>query len=251
MPRFKKVDFCFMNGEVEESFIADVRINADGQFYCEVPGQIGELIRHAKLDRVFCAYKADGHIQIIYAKDYESLITAIRNAIRETRKPEITETQVIRYRIDVNASVAVDDQGNVCPNAGWPNAKWLLSEAFGQSGAGSPQSLSVQACAMTKKVMRYPGGRTEVKYDLYYAGGDHHGQTNPAGLLNAWNGQIYSDKAKEIPYSDESALFFHRLLLGITQLILMIQTATFEQKDLLETIAKCSNGSNLLPDLSK
>jgi hypothetical protein len=30
----------------------------------------------------------------------------------------------------------------------------------------------------------------------------------------------------------------------------MIQTATFEQKDLLATIAKCGNGGYLLPDLS-
>ncbi|MGK9452491.1 hypothetical protein ACSSZE_14735 [Acidithiobacillus caldus] len=249
MPKFKKVDFCFMNGEVEESFSADIRINADGEFYCKVPNRIAELIFHAKSDRVFFRQGMDA-LDTLYAKDYESLLAAIRKAIKETLEPEITETQVIRYRIDVNASVAVDDQGNVCPNAGWPNAKWLTSEAFGRSPAGSPQSLSIQACAMTKKVIRYPGGKTEVKYTPFYAGGDHFGRENPAELLNAWNGHIYSDKAKEIPYTDENALFFHRLLLGITQIILMIQTATFEQKDLLATIAKCGNGGHLLPDLS-
>ncbi|MGK9452237.1 hypothetical protein ACSSZE_13430 [Acidithiobacillus caldus] len=203
------------------------------------------------MERIFFRQgaKGSGHY-ILYAKDYESLLAAIHKAIKETLEPEITETQVIRYRIDVDAAVAVDDQGNVCPNAGWPNAKWLTSEVFGRSHAGSPQSLSIQACAMTKKVIRYPGGKTEVKYTPFYAGGDHFGRENPAELLNAWNGHIYSDKAKEIPYTDENALFFHRLLLGITQLILAIQTATFEQKDLLATIAKCSNGNNLLPDLA-
>lgn len=251
MPKFKKVDFCFMNGEVEESFSADIRINADGEFYCEVPGQIGELIYHAKPEKARVFYKMSGlDHYTLYAKDYESLLAAIRKAIKETMEPEITETQVIRYRIEVDAAVAVDDQGNVCPNAGWPNAKWLPSEVFGCSPAGSPQSLSIQACAMTKKVIRYPGGKTEVKYTPFYAGGDHFSRENPAELLNAWNGHIYSDKAKEIPYTDENALFFHRLLLGITQLILMIQTATFEQKDLLATIAKCGNGGHLLPDLS-
>ena len=89
-----------------------------------------------------------------------------------------------------------------------------------------------------------PGSCTQVKlvsYSDYYAGGDHHGRSNPAGLLNSWWAVGVGDRPKEIPYSADAALFFHRLLQGMAEISRRIQEATFTQDRLVELIAK-SNG---------
>ena len=247
MPKFKKIEYRIPNIDgIFESFVADVRVNAAGFFYCYIPEHVAAVINFSVVSRAVS--QGENNQILIKSKEFGLLDKAIKEAAKILYEPEVEEIHVIRYKIAVSASVAVDEQGNVCPNSGWPTAKWLTSEAFGSCGPGNPQSLSIVACAMTKRIMKYPDGKQKVSYELYYAGGDHHGKTNPAELLNSWNKQIYNDSAKEIPYTDANALFFHRLLLGMTQLILMIQTATFEQDDLLKTIAKTQG--NLLPDFS-
>lgn len=247
MPKFKKVEYIIPNVEGKlEKFVADISINSDGLFYCGVDPHVANVIDTELVKRQNAPDK-NGKIRI-QAKEFEALDRAINKAAELLYAPIVEEFPVIRYKITVSASVAADVEGNIYPNASWPNAQWLTREIFGSCGPGQPQSLSVAACAMMKKISHYPDGKTKIDYTVYYAGGDHHGKSNPAELLNSWNKVTLHNDAKEIPYSDENALFFHRLLMGITQLIYMVQKATFEEKNLLETIKK-SHG-NLLPNLA-
>ena len=47
---------------------------------------------------------------------------------------------------------------------------------------------------------------------------------------------------KEIPYSDESALFFYNLMLSMARISKMIQEHTFNQENLIRLIASGTNG---------
>lgn len=54
---------------------------------------------------------------------------------------------------------------------------------------------------------------------------------------------------KEIPYTDEAALFFYSLLMGMAQISRQIREATFQQENLLALISKQSE-TPLLTDIS-
>ena len=70
------------------------------------------------------------------------------------------------------------------------------------------------------------------------------GNQNPAQMLNSWTAFTLPDNAKEIPYTNEAALFFHNLMFGMAKISKQIQEATFQQNNLLELIE--SGTGNLL-----
>ena len=103
-------------------------------------------------------------------------------------------------------------------------------------------NLTIGARALLKKTIIY-GEIKKIKYESYYKGESHLGHDNPAQLLNSWCSISLPEDCKEIPYTDEAALFFHNLIFGMAQLSKRIQEHTFDQKNLLELISK---GTGLL-----
>jgi hypothetical protein len=188
----------------------------------------------------------------VSAKTFTALETLIKDALHKVLAPTITETPVILFNIESHVAFAEDEQGTIYPNAAFPGASWKLDRAmYGGHHAVEPApggySLIIGAKALLKRTYTY-GDKVKVEFESYYKDGTHHGRENPAQLLNSWSAMSLGKYPKEIPYSDEAAMFFYTLLMGMAKLSKQIQEATFSTENLLELIAKQSKG-NLLPNL--
>lgn len=243
MPYFKKLKLVAHNdaGACEQLEV-DVHIDAAGEFYAWLPDYLMIAVDVEKIRIGGRGKKAEGQFKLTSAT-FSELERALQNALRKISQPTVTAEPVIRYNIESHVSFAVDAEGAIFPNAGFPGAEWPRNDPrFGNHHAAQPArggySLTIGAKAMLKTTTTY-GDKSKVKYSPYYGvDGNHLGHDNPAELLNSWVSFSLPDNAREIPYTDEAALFFHNLLLGLANISRQIQEHTFEQENLLALIAK-------------
>ena len=246
MPNFKKekIRFQIDSGLPTTTIDVDIKIDSGGDFYCYVDEEY-ELAASAAFKGVCLIYKNNGKVKgkiKVEAETYSKLKSCLYNMLDIHCKPEITEEYVIRYNIESHVSFAADKQGNIFPNAGYKGAKWadINDEGmYGKHHSASPSeggySLTIGAEALVKKTISY-GGKCNIEYDHYYKDGDHHGHDNPAEILNSWCSLRLPENAKEMPYTDEAAMFFHNLMLGMARLSKLIQESTFDEKKLMKCI---------------
>ncbi|MDY0292843.1 MAG: hypothetical protein RBR02_10980 [Desulfuromonadaceae bacterium] len=219
-----------------------ISISSDGFFYANlepelllaVQGTIGnQFIR--KNDKVHISFG-----------DLASLVSVLKRIFENHYTPQKTEEHVILYNIESHVAFAEDENGNIYPSAGFKGASWVTMKngMYGEHHSSQPSnngySLTIGARAKTKITYKY-GEREKVEYEDYYKGGSHLGHDNPAQLLNSWT-SFSLKNFKEIPYSDESALFFHNLMLSMAKISKMIQEHTFNQENLMRLIASGTNG---------
>lgn len=243
MAKFKTAKFHVTNaaGTVLELDLA-VNISAEGLFYANVPQQYEGAFKSSSCYVGLGKPPKTGFF-VVKAAQYDKLEAEVSAALRRHIEPEITETPVIRYNIESHVSFAEDAEGRLFPNAAYPGAKWPLADSkhFGGHHATAPSrggySLTIGARAELKRVVRY-GEHERVSYSRYDKGGSHHGLDNPAQRLNSWAAFTLPDNPREMPYSDEAALFFHNLMLGMAELSRRIQMATFDSDRLQQLIAK-------------
>lgn len=176
----------------------------------------------------------------------------LKQALKLHLTPEVAEELIIRYNIESHVAFAEDEQGNIYPSAAFDGANWIdhgtESKLYGGHHATEPAdggySLKIAAIAMLKITYHY-GDKKKFEYKRYYGEGDHHFEReHPAGLLNSWCSFSLPEDAKEIPYTDEAATFFHNLMFGMADLSRRIQHFASDKDRLLQLIA--SNNSLLL-----
>jgi len=258
MPRLKKQAFSTHNKAGHtESINVEIHVSADGQFYGYVPEYLLPSLDAKNID---LRGKATG-VKVV-ASTLDEFEQVVQSALYKYATPELVVEHVIRYNIESHSAFAFDDAGNIYPNGYFgDNLKFSCSKnAFGgslpygkhhaTSAAKSGFSLTVGAKAMTKTTTIYEDKR-RVSYSNYYKDGSHLGHDNPANLLNSWHSFSLPDDAKEIPYSDEAALFFHSMMMGIAQLNKKVQEATFGIENLQRMIANHAASWSLLVDMTR
>lgn len=226
----------------------DVYVNTSGEFYCPIPDKVLEYFSvggygNGSNPAIHCNFNKAQKL-CLYCVELDPLLNLLRRALIDVNTPQVTETHVIRFCIKTKVTFALDADGQVFPNATYPGASWqnLRQVALGESAYGmfsnhDGYTLCIGAKALTRVEKRL-GSKVVVDYERYYKGASHHGRENPAQKLNSWAGFDLPEDAKEIPYTDEAALFFHSIMLGMAKLCKQIQDATFNEDRLLETISK-------------
>ncbi len=239
MSKFRTVPYIFTNkaGHTLE-FTADVQIDAKGWFYANLPESLLPAFPSEHL--AYSPRKAPEGRFRASAQTFEALDSAIRLAGIRAIEPKVEEFPVIRYHVAAQIAFAETAEGTIFPNAGFPGAQWVVGETgFMEISATHPAQggyhLVTGAKALLKRVVRYEDNET-VQYLPYYQKGTHLDHETPAQLLNAWAGFTLPAKAQEIPYSDEAALFFHNLLLGMAQLSRIMRT--LNDRAVLEQVLK-------------
>lgn len=225
-----------------------VMVSTNGKFYSNLDSEYKYAI-----EGVIGIRADDGDAKIKVSNDsLETLVHLLKKIFKTHYRPSVTKEPVIIYNIESHISFAEDEKGDIFPNAGFSGAKWgdAYDKKYGQHHATNASkngySLTIGAKAQLKISYKY-GDSEKVEYENYYRGGSHHGHENPAELLNSWC-SFHLENFKEIPYSDESAMFFHNLMHGMAKLSQMIQENTFDQQQLLRLIATGNNP--LLPNNS-
>ena len=252
VPRFKKFTFTSARNQAGATESVDVTINVDasGCFYANIPDYLRGAFNEGLIVR-----GTDRSPAGTFKARSETLVAleeAIRCALEAYATPEVTEEPVIRYNIESHVAFAVDESGMIVPNAGFPGASWVQGQKWlrtdeapapnygdhhATNSARNGYSLAIGARAMLKRTYRF-GTKTRVEYQNYYRGGSHLDHDNPANLLNSWCAVGLGDAPKEIPYSDDAALFFHRMLLSMAELSRRVQEATFTPQRLQALIAE-------------
>ena len=226
----------------------EVHVNADGRFYTKVPEN---LLTFFQEEDIF-PRKNGGYN--LFANTMEKLLATLEKALYAVNNPEIKVEHIIKYNIQTKAPFIENENGDIFPNgcylkegekgkASWNNDKYRYHEMPGLTHKEG-YFLSIAAQALTKTTKKYGDGIERVEYELYYKNGDHFGNENPAEKLNSWTDMSVDKNAKEIPYSDEAALFFHNLIYNMTKMVKKIQDYTADQEKLLQIIEQ-------LPDTKK
>ena len=265
MPKVNTVQIDVKSAGTWHRTPVDILVNAAGEFYCNVPERASVYFETGKAyDGITCEVRRRGSKPQLFAQSFDALHQVLRKGITAALAPEVKTEHVIRYNIESHVSFWEKANGVIVPNGyfadqrpgcgpeerdgGWADELAPNRSMFGGHHAQKPSrggySLTIGAQAMTKRTETY-GAATKTSYDLYYAGGSHLGGDNPAQRLNGWCAIDLPDGCKEMPYSDEAAEFFFKLLMGMAELSRMIQRATFDEKDLLRAIS-----NNSLPMLS-
>lgn len=234
----------------ENTFSVDVKINASGMFYCDVPLEFNKyyIVDRDCYGSTVCEY-GRGKKKIIKAQSFADLKTSLDCAMKHCFAPTVTTEYVIRFNIKSQASFAVNDHGEISRNASADGFKWQLDQKENMFGnlssineAKGGYSLTIGAKALIKTTTVIGQNKT-VTYAPYYKDSTHHHMdANPATKLNSWCSFTLPEDAREIPYSDEAAIFFDNLMFSMVKLSKLIQDASFKDDELVKLIQSgCSN----------
>lgn len=254
MARLKKKDFMVSLGSGLGTVTMTVvfNVSTSGEFYCSIPEEAKPYFEDGKVyDGIKCRANRAGALSL-YSKSLDSLDDLLILGLKASHEPTVIEEHVILYNIESHISFAENEAGQVFPNAGFEDAEWPKmnsekSKMLGGHHAGNKctggYSLTIGAQAMTK-ITSTVGDKISIKYERYYKGDGHLTHNNPATLLNSWVAFDLPKEPREMPYTDEAAMFFHNLMLGMAKLSKQIQEATFDSDNIQNLIS--SSSSNLL-----
>lgn len=262
MPRVKTAEISYKVLDNYNWIKVDINVNSKGEFYCNVPVIADEYFKIGGEyvgGRVQC-WKGRSVAKQLFSKDMDLLTHEMKIAIDACHEPEVTTEHVIRFNIESHVSFCLSPSGEILPNGYWgenENGKrdyqWASQlekngrSKFGRHDSQNPSdggfSLTVGAMAMTKTTRRF-GKAEKISYNRYYKGDSHLGIENPAQKLNSWCSFSLPKNAREMPYTDEAAMFFFNLMMGVAKLSRMIQEATFDDTAIQHMIE--NSGKNLL-----
>jgi len=249
MPKIDRVVYSDDSKEVFRRLCIPVKVNSQGMFYAHVPAFLKDAIKGSGL-RLYNTKKREARETDydVYAETFAELEQGFARATRAFLTPERKVEHVIRFNIELHVSFSVDPNGETGRNAIGEKLSWVPDEAFGGHYAQKPAkggySVCVGARAKTKTTLKY-GKHKIVKYTDYYAGGSHLGNENPAQKLNSWCSFSLPGDAREIPYSDEAALFFDRMMRGVVDLARLFHSHFGTNEDVQRSIE--AGIDNLLP----
>lgn len=217
-------------------------VDEKGVFSVTVPDYLEELARSAKLppEVALLTMRGTTRLKGMVLPQLREELTQLFSA---SVAAEETIERVIRYNVASHISFAEDSAGQIFPNAGWPGARWPIEDRalYGGHHATNPAkdgySLVVGAEAWDKRTIRR-GDHVKVVYEPIPEAHSHGGvdESEPLKLLNSWGCFKLPEDAKEMPYTPQAALFFHRLMLGMSELSRRVQTFMNDEQRLLAAI---------------
>lgn len=223
-----------------------INVSKAGEFYANVPDYLQDAFRQSFSTRAEDCIRVE-------AKTLQELESTLRTAVQAYNEPEVLTEAVIQYNVGSHVSFWCGDDGEIYPNGyaasdAKAGGQWADSERFGQHHAANPSaggySLIIGAKALLKTTKIYRGGRTKIAYDPYYGeDGDHLGCRTPAERLNAWCSFNLPENPSEMPYSDQAALFFYDLMLGMAKLSKLVMDHAGDKKSIQSLI---DSGARLL-----
>ena len=173
----------------------------------------------------------------------EDLEKGIELILAEYCNPDIKHENIIRYKFDTCVNFTENSKGDMEQDAtkdgfiwGFKNRDRYESSDHFEQFHHKPYHIKIYARAVIKTTKTF-GEHKRVDYHDYQ-GESIGNEISASEKLNSWSYMGISDKEEinEIPYSDESALFFNEIIWGIVKLSKLIQDHTFNKDDLLKTI---------------
>jgi hypothetical protein len=187
----------------------------------------------------------------IRGESLEHIKYIIRNAVDNVVKPIITQEIVIFYRIASQWRAWVNaETNNFWANGGIkgadprPPANWM-----GQGGIHTPLSAYVFGCGAIcqKKITITRGDSVKTTYEFIYE--------NEYGILGEWGVKLnsyhmqYSQEMQGMPYTEEAAMFFFKLIEGIIRLGISTLPFLKDTESIVQAISDHAVGKLALPGI--
>lgn len=224
-----------------ERIEAKISVSVDGYFTTRIDEKYRECAKGV-LEVEAIKGTRNGAFRISF-NNLDDLDQGIDLILAKYCNPEVKRENIIRYKFDTCVNFTENSKGDMEQDAtkdgfiwGFKNRdRYESSDTFEQFHH-KPYHIKIYARAVIKTTKTF-GKHKRVDYHDYQ-GESIGNEISAAEKLNSWSYMGISDKEEinEIPYSDESSLFFNDLIWGIVKLSKLIQDHTFNKDDLLKTI---------------
>lgn len=258
MPKFKKEEFVISTGndrarlQPEEKqcirFTTDIMINASGTFYIRVPDDIAQRCKESDITlHTFYVNRKNIIENTIASETYDNLLTAVVRTLKPLVEFEVeSEEIVIRYSFGGEVSYTVADDGEkryVEYNGNRRDGRpWAWADTP-YSNWNHLYSVSIGVEVYTKKVIKYPDGKSKTVYNrLTHA--DKNKNPELHDLLRIVKIKV-GNNYNEIPYTEQSAKALNVGVTGIIQLYDSLQKFNH-----VETFLEYSNSNEIIKLLS-
>jgi len=226
-----------------EELSCPASVSADGEFCAVLPDEMASLAQGLALPQGVGWDTSKGKTRL-RSKTMDALKMALQNVLIAWLAPNITVERVIRYNVASHVSFFESPSGSIFPNGSFREAKydgggrWNDGKMYGNHTANTPSrdgySLTIGARAYDKRTITR-GDAVKIEYDILHPATD---ENCPLYLLNSWCSFTLPERGvKEMPYTPEAALFFHRMMLGMADLSRRIQTFMHDDSRLMAAIA--------------
>ena len=211
----------------------EIHVNSKGAFFAKLDVEYESFVKASKYN-----YDIKGNRLNLFCNLMDELEEAVELLFKAKNEPIVTTEEVILYNIQSQVAFAVDKKGQICPNAERPNSRWAgYGNIHSSNPADGGYSLTIGARVYNKNLLRLPNGETITEYTWF-------DRTEAGRALNSWRSfSLDTDTAEEMPYSDNAAIFFYDLLLGMATVSKKIQEMTSSREDILKLI---NNNTKLL-----
>lgn len=255
MPKIAALPICVtaVDKVTKIAYKADASVGLDGIFSVELDARLEKsadhLLRDPEFRNIGTKPTPNGHRVI--GKSLDEVRRFIEHCAANELKCEVKTERVIVYGYDIFAHACQASDGSLHPNGHYAGreGKWieLATNTFG-SEVREHYSVGFAAVVREKTTYTRPTG-TVVKYDQPDKV-SHFADTDPMMMLNAFvkvkpkldGGQLPSG-FKEMPYTEEAALFFYQTMMNIVNLASTVRNFFSNAPMLLNAI---KTGANLL-----
>ena len=224
-------------------FTATIGIDVlgDGTFSIELPPELEVIAKKLKVPNAHVGYARMGAKARVYATELNAGIRLIRDAAEDYLRAEEVTERVICYTACINVSFWEEPDKQVAPNGCGRKGQWWSSKLHGQQFDACHRldsfDVGIAAKVFDKITTKRTSGDT-VRYVQVEREG-HDLTDDPAQLLNGWTTlDVNAERARQMPYTPEAALFFNDLLKTLCTMARSLDSFIGDEKKLKLAIAQ-------------
>ena len=211
----------------------DVNIDSEANFYMRFSDEEIKKLKDANVD-METGFKLKGQYKegYLFAKTYEELIAKVRKTLTDCISRKLVEEKiVISYAIQTQASYAMSEAGEICPN---PSKEWTGMEYYGNpQNTWKEGNVPIHACNQRPfgflvyarpyivRKYQYASGQVKIEYTAGLSSDDYAREYMKNGYNLRWLSAVPciakpSDVAiQELDYTEPVAEFFVNMIKSI------------------------------------
>lgn len=221
-------------------FQSKIAVNSGGKFQCSFPDELEPIVRELlRTKEGYGIYQPKKYLYLL-GPDMEKCVFYLQSAIVNYLDTIEKKDLVIVYSSDVNYSICQDKDGGLHPNGTFiePGEDWSWKGNLHAANCSKVFSLGVGAVVKVKKTYERKTGTTVNYESLCHCQEMEEGVGEFGLLLDAFPTLNIDPRfAKELPYTEETAKFFYKILMGMARTAMQIEDFFSDDQNLLTAIA--------------
>lgn len=245
----KKWKFESDAGEILE-YVSDVHVGVDGRFSVSIPDEFSDVSEkmNPNFFEVEGVYKNRGNKVRVYGPNLDKIYSFIGKIAKEYFTCEVKREQVIAYGAVAKVAFWKDDDGDFYPNGSFASSGcWAKIDTLDATHPADFYSIGVAAKVLWKVTT---SRASSVKITYEYPMEFHQDKKSAGARLNGFCGLTIGDprygRIKEMPYSDEAAVFFYDMMMAMCKMAEKLEHFIENRELVMRAIDQRINGARLI-----